>query len=150
MHEPKEHDLAFTMSPRHNLAPPPKRMTEGCAGFAASTAPPGDGQVRPSTVPHTSTRDPRPRAMQPLPRRQQHICVALAAAGGCHSLVLTGEGDLLSFGLNHRGQLGLGHTDTLGDQSGEMGDNLATVDLGTGRTAVAVSAGGGWGTASTY
>ena len=49
--------------------------------------------------------------------------------------------------MNDHGQLGLGHTDTLGDEGGEMGDNLATVDLGTGRTAVAVSAGGGWGSA---
>ena len=32
-------------------------------------------------------------------------------------------------------------TNNLGDGSGEMGDNLSAVDLGTGRTATAIGAG---------
>jgi hypothetical protein len=31
--------------------------------------------------------------------------------------------------------------DKLGDEPGEMGSNLPTIDLGTGRTAIAVSIG---------
>ena len=42
------------------------------------------------------------------------------------------------WGYNIYGQLGLGNTEALGDESGEMGDDLPTVDLGTGRTAVEI------------
>ena len=37
--------------------------------------------------------------------------------------------------------LGQGNTDDLGDGANEMGDNLSAVDLGTGRTATAISVG---------
>ena len=40
------------------------------------------------------------------------------------------------------GQLGQGHTNNLGDKSGEMGDNLPPIDLGTGRTALQITTGG--------
>ncbi|CAE7260727.1 UVR8 [Symbiodinium sp. CCMP2592] len=47
------------------------------------------------------------------------------------------------WGSNGFGQIGDGSSGTyVGDASGEMGDNLPTVDLGTGRTAVELSAGG--------
>jgi hypothetical protein len=39
--------------------------------------------------------------------------------------------------------VGVGDTEWRGDQAGEMGDALPRVDLGTGRTAVAIDAGGG-------
>ena len=39
------------------------------------------------------------------------------------------------------GQLGLGHTETIGDDAHEMGDNLPEVDLGSGRSAQQVTAG---------
>lgn len=45
------------------------------------------------------------------------------------------------WGWNADGQLGQGDTESRGDNAGEMGDNLPAVNLGTGRTAVAVSAG---------
>ena len=35
------------------------------------------------------------------------------------------------WGSNNYGQLGYAHTNDIGDQPGEMGDNLAIVDLGT-------------------
>ena len=44
-------------------------------------------------------------------------------------------------GLNDSGQLGIGDTNNRGDGSNEMGDNLPTVDLGAGRTAMAITAG---------
>jgi len=43
------------------------------------------------------------------------------------------------WGSNYSGQLGLGDTNNRGDGPGEMGDNLPAVDLGTGRTATAIS-----------
>ncbi len=45
-------------------------------------------------------------------------------------------------GIDLSGQLGLGDTTDRGDGPGEMGDNLPAVDLGTGRTATAIAAGG--------
>lgn len=46
-----------------------------------------------------------------------------------------------SFGQNNYGQLGQGDTDDRGQSAGTMGDSLAAVDLGTGATVVAMSAG---------
>ena len=46
-------------------------------------------------------------------------------------------------GRHSYGQLGLGDTRARGDNSGEMGDNLPTVALGTGRTAKAIAVGAG-------
>ena len=46
------------------------------------------------------------------------------------------------WGDNEFGALGLGDVDDRGDEPDEMGDNLPAVDLGTGRTAASISAGG--------
>ena len=48
------------------------------------------------------------------------------------------------WGNNWDGQLGVGDTNHRGDGPGEMGDNLPAVDLGTGRTATAISMGDGY------
>jgi alpha-tubulin suppressor-like RCC1 family protein len=53
------------------------------------------------------------------------------------------DGSVKCWGKNTNGQLGLGDTVTRGDDASEMGDKLPAVDLGTGKTAVAVSVGGG-------
>jgi hypothetical protein len=47
------------------------------------------------------------------------------------------------WGRNNHGQLGLGDTTDRGDVGGGMGGNLSAVQLGTGRSAVALSL--GWG-----
>jgi alpha-tubulin suppressor-like RCC1 family protein len=60
---------------------------------------------------------------------------------GAHSCVIRSDARLVCWGLNAQGQLGLGDTANRGDNPGEMGDNRPTVDLGSGRTAVEVSAG---------
>lgn len=44
------------------------------------------------------------------------------------------------FGKNFAGQLGYGDTENRGDDDGEMGNNLDTVDLG-GKKAVSIAAG---------
>jgi alpha-tubulin suppressor-like RCC1 family protein len=67
--------------------------------------------------------------------------VALAA-GGDHTCALLEGGQIKCWGSNAFGELGIGVNETgWGDQPGEMGNNLPIVDLGSGRTALAVSAG---------
>ena len=63
------------------------------------------------------------------------------AAGMSHTAVILDDGSVKAWGSNTYGQLGQGNSTTLGDGAGEMGDNLSAVDLGAGRTAVAIAAG---------
>ncbi len=62
-------------------------------------------------------------------------------AGGAHTCALLDNGTIKCWGINYRGSLGLGDENSHGAGPEEMGDNLPPVDLGTGRTATAVSAG---------
>ncbi|NDH47471.1 MAG: hypothetical protein EBX99_06430, partial [Acidimicrobiia bacterium] len=63
------------------------------------------------------------------------------SAGEYHTCAILNGGDVKCWGRNHLGQLGLGDTNNRGDGSGEMGDNLPVVNLGSGRTAVSISGG---------
>jgi len=63
------------------------------------------------------------------------------SVGADHTCVLLDDESVKCWGQNFAGQLGLGDTDSRGDDANEMGDNLPVVDLGTDRTAVAISAG---------
>lgn len=51
------------------------------------------------------------------------------------------NGAVKCWGYNGQGQLGLGNTTDKGGHTGEMGDALANVSLGTGRTAQSISGG---------
>ena len=64
------------------------------------------------------------------------------ATGELHTCALLDDDSVKCWGGNHRGQLGLGDTNSRGDESNEMGDNLPAVNLGTGRTAKAIATGG--------
>ncbi|MBI4083652.1 MAG: Ig-like domain-containing protein, partial [Candidatus Lambdaproteobacteria bacterium] len=64
-------------------------------------------------------------------------------AGNYYTCALLDTGQVKCWGYNMYGQLGIGNTEHRGDEPGEMGDNLSVVDLGTGRTAVAIAAGEG-------
>jgi alpha-tubulin suppressor-like RCC1 family protein len=58
-----------------------------------------------------------------------------------HTCALRYDGAVRCWG--NGANIGLGDTNTRGDGPGEMGDNLPTVDLGTGRTAAAITGGNG-------
>jgi cysteine-rich repeat protein len=64
------------------------------------------------------------------------------AAGTSHACAILDDDSLKCWGLNQNGQLGQNDGNNRGDQPGEMGDALPPIFLGTGRTAVAVTAGG--------
>lgn len=70
----------------------------------------------------------------PVPRGSIKI-----AAGGNISCAITDLSNLKCWGLNNLGQLGQGSTNNLGDNSGEMGNSLISVKLGTSRLVKRVS-----------
>jgi alpha-tubulin suppressor-like RCC1 family protein len=61
--------------------------------------------------------------------------------GNSHTCVMLDNSSTKCWGYNASGQLGLGDTINLGDGSNEMGDSLLSIDLGTGKTTRAISAG---------
>jgi hypothetical protein len=61
-------------------------------------------------------------------------------AGG-HTCALLNDGNAKCWGFGSGGKLGYGNTNNKGDGPNEMGDNLAAIDLGTGKTAVQLVAG---------
>jgi alpha-tubulin suppressor-like RCC1 family protein len=63
------------------------------------------------------------------------------AAGAYYSCARLNDGSVKCWGKNDAGQLGLGDTADRGDGPGEMGANLTTVNLGPGRTAIAIATG---------
>ena len=63
------------------------------------------------------------------------------ACGERHSCAILDDGTVKCWGDGANGQLGYGDTSTRGNDPGEMGDLLPAIELGTGRTAVALTAG---------
>ncbi|MDP6562685.1 MAG: putative Ig domain-containing protein, partial [Candidatus Thalassarchaeum sp.] len=74
-----------------------------------------------------------------LPERGEGL--AQIALGNSHTCVLWDDGNMSCWGHNDHGQLGIGSTDDIGDDAGEMGDDLDLVNLPTGRTATAIAGG---------
>jgi alpha-tubulin suppressor-like RCC1 family protein len=68
--------------------------------------------------------------------------VTAVNAGPSYACALLDTGDVKCWGSNFSGELGLGHTQIMGDQEGEMAA-LPIVDLGTGLKAKAIGVGGG-------
>jgi alpha-tubulin suppressor-like RCC1 family protein len=63
------------------------------------------------------------------------------SVGQYHSCAILTGGTVKCWGLNDKGQLGKGDVVTRGDNAGEMGDSLSTIDLGTGHTVKAMASG---------
>ena len=61
--------------------------------------------------------------------------------GDSHSCILSPNSAVECWGANASGQLGLGHTDSIGDEPDEMGSALQPVNFGAGRTAKALASG---------
>ncbi|AKT39591.1 RCC1 domain-containing protein [Chondromyces crocatus] len=66
--------------------------------------------------------------------------VTAIAAGGMHTCALLDDGTVKCWGVNNDGQLGLGDTEQR-TRTRDMGDALPRVDLGTGKAAIAITAG---------
>lgn len=69
------------------------------------------------------------------------VSVVAISAGGAHTCVLLSSASVKCFGNGADGKLGIGSQADIGDGPSEMGDALATVNVGTSRTVLAVSAG---------
>jgi len=67
---------------------------------------------------------------------------AAIAAGDDVSCALLDDDNVKCWGLSSLGATGQGGSGNLGDASDELGDNLAAISLGTGRTAKALTSGG--------
>ncbi len=63
------------------------------------------------------------------------------SAGADHTCALRDDDSIVCWGLGANGRLGTGNEDSVGDVVSDMGDALVAVDLGTGRSAIAVSVG---------
>ena len=61
--------------------------------------------------------------------------------GNFHSCVILDDDTVKCWGKNDSGQLGLGDANSRGKNTGQMGNDLPVVSLGTGRTAKAISTG---------
>lgn len=68
--------------------------------------------------------------------------VAQAATGRLHACVVLDDTSTKCWGSGTSGRLGYGDTTTRGSGSGQMGDSLPALSLGTGRHATALSLGG--------
>ena len=59
--------------------------------------------------------------------------IAQIVTGGNHTCVRWNAGSVQCWGHNNNGQLGQGHSNTLGDEANEMGNNLQPIDLNAPR-----------------
>lgn len=64
------------------------------------------------------------------------------AAGYVSTCAILDDGTLKCWGNNALGEIGIGQNTAIGDEPGEMGDDLPVVDLGTNKNATKIAIGG--------
>ena len=74
------------------------------------------------------------------------VAIKVMAAAD-HSCALSMKSEVRCWGQNSKGQCGVGHWDNIGDEDGEMGNNLTSVDFGTGFIPIDVAVGHDFGCA---
>jgi hypothetical protein len=116
----------------------PGDASDGHGGAAdASAAMPLDGSGAPDEA--TAQPEAGTDASPSLPGSRYRV-IALAV-GRLHNCVILDDHKVKCWGNNATGELGLGDTKNRGADPTTMGDNLPTVDLGTGRTARDIATG---------
>ncbi|MEK7410497.1 MAG: hypothetical protein AAB327_03800, partial [Actinomycetota bacterium] len=65
----------------------------------------------------------------------------MISAGAQHSCALLDNNSVKCWGRGANGQLGIGNTQTRGDEPGEMGDSAAAIAFGSGRVARSIATG---------
>ena len=113
----------------------------------------GDPPTEPIAVPAALTLEELQRQIAELTGRHTIGTgrtvkqISISNSGTC---ALLDNDKVKCWGMNGYGRLGYGDTTNRGNGPNEMGDNLPYVDLGTGRTVLAVAQGngpdGGWRT----
>lgn len=68
----------------------------------------------------------------------------MVTAGLRHTAAILDDSSVRAWGYNAKGQLGIGTNESVGDEQDEMGDNLATTELGD--TPPTYISAGGWHT----
>ena len=117
-------------------APPP--WVAGAPPPAYMAPPPPAGG--PGEAPSWNTGDEPNEMGEELPALNlgTGVRVKSISCGSYFTCALLEGGSVKCWGMNRDGQLGYGHTNAIGHDVNEMGDNLPAVDLGTGRKATNV------------
>jgi alpha-tubulin suppressor-like RCC1 family protein len=103
-----------------------------CWGFGA------DGRLGYADS-HSVGDDETPGSVGPVDLGPGRRATAISA-GTAHTCAILDDGTVRCWGYNFQGQLGYGNQETIGDN--ETPGSVGPVDLGTGRTAKAITAGG--------
>ena len=124
--------------------PPETPDASACLPYPCPTARPWNPELCGCTVIDAgdalgTTPDAVDDATTSLPPNRYRVIQL--AVGRTHNCVILDDHKVKCWGDNGSGQLGLGDGRDHGADPATMGDNLPTVDLGTGRTAKSVAAG---------